>query len=97
RPFFNWLYRHYMVSDVINLNGFKLYNRQGAVERTMLILVNGRKPAPEGVAPTRGEAPHLYDIASSFEQLWERIKPHVGYTIDILIKQLKIELHDLLQ
>ncbi len=94
RPFFNWLYRHYLVSDVINLNSFNLYNKQGAIRQTMLILVNGRKLSSKGVAPTQEQAAYLYDMVNSFEELWERIKPHVGDSIDILIKQLKIELDD---
>ena len=66
RPFFNWLYRHYHVDDIINMNSFKLYNKQGAIERTMLILVGGRKLKPDGVALTRKGAPHLEDMVDSF-------------------------------
>ena len=92
RPFFNWLYRHYHVDDIINMNSYKLYNKQGAVERTMLILINGRKPVPRGVAPKQNESPHLEEIVGSFTQLWERVKSHIEYNLDTLTRQLKIEL-----
>ncbi len=92
RPFFNWLFRHYLVDDVINLNSYKLYNKQGAVEKTMLILVGGRKNEPVGVAPTKREKPQFEEVADSFNGLWERVEPHVDCEIDYVIKQLEIEI-----
>ncbi len=92
RAYFNWLYRHYHVDDVINLNGFKLYNKQGAIEKTMLILIRGRKENPDGVAPLQNQAPWLYDMVDSFETLWQRVSGHLGYDIDTVIKQLQTEL-----
>ena len=92
RPFFNWLYRHYIVDDVINMNSFKLYNKQGAIERTMLILVGGRKLIPKGVAPQQHEAPYLYDMVNDFPELWYRIKSRMGISIHTIINQLQIEL-----
>lgn len=89
RPFFNWLYRHYIVDDVINMNSYKLYNRQGAITRTMLILIGGRKTQPDGVAPTQEQAPHLDTMVESFPELWNRVKPHIKPTIKTLIEQLK--------
>ena len=92
RPFFNWLFRHYHVDDVINMNSFKLYNKQGAIEKTMLMLVSGRKSKPDGVAPQESQAPHLYDLVNSFQELWERVKPHIKGDLDTVINQLKTEL-----
>ncbi|MDN5201175.1 N-6 DNA methylase [Fulvivirgaceae bacterium BMA10] len=92
RPFFNWLFRHYHVNDVINMNSFKLYNKQGAVERTMLVLISGRKKKPKGASPTQKEAAHFQDIVNSFRELWERVKPHVKGELDTVINQLKTEL-----
>ena len=92
RPFFNWLYRHYLVDDVVNMNSFKLYNKQGAVERTMLILIRGRKLKPQGVAPTQQEAPHLETVVNSFSQLWERVNNHIIYNLEKIIIQLQIAL-----
>lgn len=77
RPFFNWLYRHYNVDDIINLNGFKLYNKQGTIEKTMLILIDGRKKVPAGVAPRKEQAPHLDEMVDSFEDLWKRVQRHL--------------------
>lgn len=92
RPFFNWLYRHYYVDDIINMNSFKLYNKQGAVTRTMLILINGRKEIPEGISPHKPDAPQLEEIVETFQELWERVKLHIRPSIPTLIKQLKIEI-----
>ncbi|MDW3191994.1 MAG: N-6 DNA methylase [Cytophagales bacterium] len=102
RPFFNWLFRHYKVDDVINLNSFKLYNKQGAIEKTMLILISGRKPKPEGVAPQLWQRPEFNEMVNSFEELWQRVNPRlINQTqansqskgdIDQVIEQLKNEL-----
>ncbi|QKX04179.1 N-6 DNA methylase [Aquimarina sp. TRL1] len=96
KPFFNWLYRHYRVDDIINMDGYKLYNKQGAVTKTMLILINGRKQTPEGVAPTRRENPSIEQMVNTFPELWERIHSHikkpVTYLLEVIITQLKIEL-----
>lgn len=102
RPFFNWLFRHYKVDDIINLNSFKLYNKQGAIERTMLILISGRKPKPEGVAPQSWQRPEFNEMVNSFEALWQRVNPYlINHSqanaqskgdIDQVIEQLKNEL-----
>ena len=89
RPFFNWLYRHYKVDDVINMNSYKLYNKQGAVTKTMLILIDGRKSKPSGVAPNKSEQPHLENMVETFEDLWKQTKSHIKPNIDTIIKQLK--------
>lgn len=89
RPFFNWLYRHYKVDDVINMNSYKLYNKQGAVTKTMLILIGGRKSKPSGVAPNKSEQPHLENMVETFEDLWEQTKSHIKPNIETIIKQLK--------
>lgn len=89
RPFFNWLYRHYQVDNIINMNSYKLYNKQGAVAKTMLILIGGRKLTPSGVAPSQSEAPHLERVIDSFLELWEVVKIHRAPHINIIIQQLK--------
>ncbi|MEQ3656489.1 MAG: N-6 DNA methylase [Dokdonia sp.] len=89
RPFFNWLYRHYKVDDIINMNSYKLYNKQGAVTKTMLILIGGRKSQPSGVAPNKSEQPHLEDMVETFEDLWTRTKSHIHLPLETIIKQLK--------
>lgn len=90
RPFFNWLYRHYQVDDIINMNSYKLYNKQGAVTKTMLILIGGRKSKPSGVAPNKAEQPQLEQMVETFEDLWLRVKSHIKPNINTVIEQLKI-------
>jgi predicted RNA methylase len=51
RIFFNYLYSRYNVLDVININGAKLYSRQGTSFDARLILIDGRKASPMGAAP----------------------------------------------
>jgi len=89
RPFYNWLFRHYKVDDVINLNGFTLYNRQGAVTRVMLILISGRKNTPSGVAPRLNERPELAQVMDDYLSLYRRIRPHIQ-GLSQIIQQLKI-------
>jgi len=51
RIFFNYLYSRYNVADVINIDGAKLYSRQGTSFDVRLILIKGRKQTPTGAAP----------------------------------------------
>lgn len=51
RVFLNYLYHHYNVLDVINIDGKKLYSRQGTGFNVRLILIDGRKSDYEGHAP----------------------------------------------
>lgn len=94
-PFYKWLYRHYIVDDIINLNGFTLYNKQGAVAKTMLILIGGRKATPESLFPIKQTHPRLDTIIDNYADLWLRIKMHIS-PLERLIKQLKIATHDIL-
>jgi hypothetical protein len=52
RIFFSYLYRHYHVADVINIDG-DLYSRQGTSFDVRLILMNGRKETPNGYPPLK--------------------------------------------
>ncbi|MBN2727824.1 MAG: hypothetical protein JXR53_01225 [Bacteroidales bacterium] len=70
RLFFNYLYSHYNVEDVILIDGHKLYSRQGTAFNTRLILINGRKPEITGVAPLKNET--LATVITDFDQLIER-------------------------
>jgi len=71
RIFFNFLYSRYYVVDVINIEGKRLYSRQGTGFNTRLILIAGRKPQPEGVAPLQN--PHLDVVVRSFDDLFDRV------------------------
>jgi hypothetical protein len=71
RIFFNYLYSRYNVVDVINIDGHKLYSRQGTSFDVRLILINGRKQSPSGAAlvfnPTK-------DVeVKTFDELFERV------------------------
>ena len=50
RIFFNYLYSRYNVKDVINIDGHKLYSRQGTSFDVRLILIDCRKIKPTGAA-----------------------------------------------
>jgi hypothetical protein len=71
RIFYNYLYNHYYVSDVIMINGQKLYSRQGTSFPTELILIAGRKTTPSGAAPLFD---HQKDKqVNTFEELFDRV------------------------
>ncbi len=71
RIFFNYLYSHFNVVDVIPINGSKLYSKQGTSFNTRLILINGRKQKVEGVAPTF-EAYRDKEV-KRFDELYDRV------------------------
>jgi hypothetical protein len=71
RIFFNYLYSRYNVVDVINIDGHKLYSRQGTSFDVRLILINGRKQTPSGAAPVYDQ---LKDKeVKTFDELFERV------------------------
>lgn len=71
RLFFNYLYSHYNVEDVILIDGHKLYSRQGTAFNVRLILINGRKEKVEGFAPLKNN--ELANVITNFEDLWLRV------------------------
>lgn len=75
RIFFNYLYHHYHVLDVIPINGRNLYSRQGTSFNTRLILIDGRKTPPEGVAPNQSQ--HLIQPIGDFQTLYQRVMSHL--------------------
>ncbi|MBA4849046.1 hypothetical protein [Emticicia sp. BO119] len=74
RLFINYLYSHYQVDDIILIDG-DLYSRMGTSFNIRLILINGRKEKPEGVAPLRNFA--QAEVVGSFDELYERIMLNV--------------------
>ncbi len=71
RIFFNYLYSRYRVADVINIDGHKLYSRQGTSFDVRLILINGRKQTPSGAAAVFDP---LHDVVTTtFDELFERV------------------------
>jgi predicted RNA methylase len=71
RVFFNYLYSRYFVDDVINIDGHKLYSRQGTAFNTRLILVSGRKASPSGAAPLFNAL--IDKVVFSFDELYHRV------------------------
>ena len=74
RAFFNWLYHHYKVVDIINIESKKLYAKQGTGFPLRMILIGGRKASPFGAAPTLADDPALRDVVDDFDVLLERVK-----------------------
>jgi len=70
RIFFNYLYHHYRVDDVLQIDGHKLYARQGTAFNTRLILISSRKATPEHFAPLKSEDDK---VIFTFEELWDRV------------------------
>lgn len=73
RTFLSYLYRHFHVDDVINING-ELYARQGTSFNIRIILIRGRKIQPEGFAPLQDSSQDA--VVHSFEQLFQRVSAH---------------------
>lgn len=71
RIFFNYLYSRYHVADVLQIDGHKLYSRQGTAFDTRLILINGRKEKPEGAAPVHD--PQRDEVIKTFDELYNRV------------------------
>lgn len=70
RVFFAYLYKHYSVVDVINVDG-KLYSRQGTSFNIRLILIAGRKDKPAGYPPLKDDDSKT---VHKFEELFYRVK-----------------------
>lgn len=87
RIFFNYLFSHYHVSDVINISGKKLYSRQGTSFDVRMILLDGRKAKPAGVAPLYN--PEHDKIVQTFEELFERVMSLVEMPIKTYAHQPK--------
>ncbi len=78
RIFFSYLHKHYNVLDAINIDGHKLYSRQGTAFNVRLLLVDGRKDIPSGYPP-------LYNsehdkTVFTFDDLYDRVSRFVDHT-----------------
>jgi hypothetical protein len=89
RIFFNYLYSRYIVADMINIDGSKLYSRQGTSFDVRLILIDGRKPKPFGAAPIYNN--EREKIVDSFEELFERVMNVVEPRKEINMTSLELE------
>ena len=100
RSFFDWLFRHYRVVDMINIDSPKLYAKQGTTFPLRMILVAGRKTEPFGYSPSRREFPEYAEVVSDFTALYDRTKrarrladlPEVTLTNLLNIEREKIEM-----
>lgn len=94
RIFFNYLYSRYHVLDVLQLDGASLYSRQGTSFDVRLILIDGRKAKPEGVAPLK----KAEDIQlTTFDQLYERVMRFSGNRPLNVMDELEREARQLLE
>jgi hypothetical protein len=76
RAFLNYLYAHYNVVDVINMNGHELYSRQGTGFPVRMILINGRKEFnPRSFAPTIQKA--RAERVNSYDELYKRVNDDI--------------------
>lgn len=79
RIFFNFLYSHYNVVDVIPIDGSRLYSRQGTSFDVRLILINRRKKKVEGVAPIYNKERDTQ--IQDFSELFKRVMDGLEYGV----------------
>lgn len=90
RFFFNYLYSRYNVADLINIDGSKLYSRQGTSFDVRLILISGRKAIPSGAAPTADD--ERDKVVDSFEELYERVISKTTQRMVMNSRELELQL-----
>lgn len=101
KVFLGWLYGQYNVVDVIYIGGDYIYRKQGTTYPVVLILINGRHSFDKDKYKPR----YIFDpvkdkIIETYEQLFERVSPHLkkgqeeayySPLFDNLIKLLKLK------
>ena len=90
RDFFNWIYKHYTIRDIINLDTSIITKDSTKKQKKMLILIDGRKITPSHNTPTKESQPQLADVIGTLNRLWERLLVNKIPMIEIRIKQIKI-------
>lgn len=73
---FAYLYSHYNVVDVINLNG-DMYKRNGTKYDVRIILINGRKTAPFKLIAPPVKSKARAEQINSFEELYNRVQDDI--------------------
>ncbi|RYZ30068.1 MAG: hypothetical protein EOO10_04190, partial [Chitinophagaceae bacterium] len=89
RIFFNYLYSRYNVVDVINIDGGKLYSRQGTSFDVRLILISGRKTTPIGAAPVHDA--YKDKEVKTFIELFERVMDAIEIEMPMKRKMTDLE------
>lgn len=77
RIFINYLCNHYHVQDIILING-DLYSRMGTSFNIRLILIDGRKDKPDGVAPLKTD--RAAKIVNTFAELYDRLMSNYDFS-----------------
>lgn len=84
KAFFDYLYNHYNVVDVVNIDG-SLYSKQGTSFPVRLILINGQRTSKEKTyAPLKKNA--NADAVVSFNQLYNRVNEKINEK-DLLLQE----------
>lgn len=73
---FAYLYSHYNVVDVINLNG-DMYKRNGTKYDVRIILINGRKTGPFRLIAPPVKSKARAEQINSFEELYNRVQDDI--------------------
>lgn len=74
--FFAYLYSHYNVVDVINLDG-EMYKRNGTKYDVRIILINGRKTGPFKLTAPPVKSKARAEQVKTFDELYNRIQDDI--------------------
>jgi len=81
RAFLSYLFKHYYMDDVINVNG-SLYGRQGTTYPIRIILIAAKKSNPEGYYPLEDKNKGKFEafstkVIDSFDELFKRTEKYI--------------------
>lgn len=74
KAFLGYLYSHYNVEDVINVDG-SLFAKQGTTFPTRIILINGRRLNENAFPPVKGKA--RAETVKDYDELYKRIEDDI--------------------
>lgn len=74
KAFLGYLYSHYNVEDVINVDG-SLYSKQGTSYPTRMILINGRRLNENAFPPVKDKA--RAETVKDYDELYKRIEDDI--------------------
>lgn len=74
KAFLGYLYSHYNVEDVINVDG-SLYAKQGTTYPTRIILINGRRLDENAFPPVKSKA--RAEAVKDYDELYKRISDDI--------------------